>query len=71
MNNPSLESYYIFVFKYYAFDHFFDILKELISSFQMCVMNSETINGSVDTKKTVIAKILNKSQWSHHKRVLT
>ena len=36
MNNPSLESYYIFVFKYYAFDHFFDILKELLSSFQMC-----------------------------------
>ena len=36
MNNPSLESYCIFVFKYYAFDHFFDILKELLSSFQMC-----------------------------------
>ena len=33
-------------------------------------MDSETLNISVDTDKTVIAKILNKNQWLHEK-VLT
>ena len=30
-------------------------------AFKQMVMNSETINGSVDTDKTVITKILNKN----------
>ena len=38
----------------------FNILKEVLNSF--VVMDSETINGSVDTDETVFAKILNKNQ---------
>ena len=31
-------------------------------------MDSEAINASVDTDKTVIAKILNKNQRCHHEK---
>ena len=34
------------------------------------VIDSETINGSVDTDETVISKILNKNQCCHHGKVL-
>ena len=34
-------------------------------------MDSETINGSIDTDETVIAKILNKSQSCYHGKVQT
>ena len=32
-------------------------------AFKWVVIDSETINGSVDTDETVTAQILNKSQW--------
>ena len=35
------------------------------------VMDSETINGSVVTDETVIAKILNKNQGCHYGKKLT
>ena len=34
-------------------------------------MDSETINGSLDTDEIVIAKILNKNQGYYHGKVLT
>ena len=41
---------------------FFGILKELINSFKRVVIDSETINGSVDIDEAVTAQILNKYQ---------
>ena len=40
-------------------------------AFKQVVMDSYTINGSVDTDETAIAKTLNKNQWSHHGKVMT
>ena len=51
--------------------YFFDILKELLNSFQTSGNDSETINGSLDTDETVIAQILNKNQWRYHEKMLT
>ena len=34
-------------------------------------MDSDTLNGSIDTDETVIAQVLNKNQWRHHEKVLT
>ena len=39
-------------------------------AFKRAMMNSETMNGSVDTDKTV-AIPLNKNQWCYHGKVLT
>ena len=37
--------------------------KKYSVAFKWVVIDSETINGSVDTDETVTAQILNKSQW--------
>ena len=50
---------------------FFGILKELINSFKRVVIDSETINGSVDIDEAVTAQILNKNQWRYQEKVPT
>ena len=34
-------------------------------------MDSEKINGPVDTDDIAVVQISNKNQWRHHKKVLT
>ena len=40
-------------------------------AFKHVVIDSQTINGSVDTDEAVIARILNKSQWHYNGKKLT
>ena len=40
-------------------------------AFKRVVIDYETINVSVDTDKTVIVQILNKSQWHYNGKKLT
>ena len=42
-----------------------------LKAFKRVVIDSETINGSVDTGKAVIAQILKKSQWHYNGKKLT
>ena len=39
-------------------------------AFKWVVMDSESINGSVDTDETVTGQILNRNQWRYHRKVL-
>ena len=45
--------------------------KKKLNSFQTDCYRFESMNGSIVTDETVIAKILNKNQWCYHRKVLT
>ena len=45
--------------------------KKYSIAFKAVIIDSEALNVSVDTNEIVIAQVLNKNQWTYHKKALT